>query len=675
MLLLLLLALVPVGGQNSQSSSLPISTVSFTGTREVPLTVKVVFIGLSSSDLNSSYLTAQINVPYLKPQAILAGPLNTGVNYRFEYKVSFADNATTNDFVSFLRGIERTQTTMPGTGALRNPYFDNSTTEISSVTNYFYNASRVEEWLGSSQAFGPSPVPGYTFFVADLHTYLPSFTYQQYQKYNTKCAIATSGPRTGQCVFPARSTATVHYYNRSMTEPDLGFVQDRHYMTGWGGNQRFYYLDLSAGPSYWTEELPLQVASLLRNVDVVSAYGRSWLTQFVSDYIFGAIYNLFAPDQIYPVSYSSNYNFHLFVFDNRNSTELVRGPILNRTVNETLIRSGLVSFLPYSNVTVVTKYANVSDYPGLAAVVASATTSIRDPAANASIVDARLVYNWLSENGEGHISNFVDARRDSQQFDIPAFIFAFTGQYNFGFTFKDDVFQARDPDTIYGVALGDLVLISHGQYDLTAGDYPNRYGQSQPGKGIGFTRTIIHELGHMLGLPHPFSYDATEDFSDSVMGYYANSVTFSQFDKDLLLRGINDELLIFAQVMLANTTSSLFNSAQISAAKRAMVSADEKYAAMRYAEAVPDSFKAALNAFSAHEQASTGALAIFSPALVFGLLGLAVGAGVGLLAGYLVFRKRRMSGIQYYRCPTCQQPLRWDAAMTHWYCDRCQKPY
>ena len=672
---LMLLVVSSVEGQYSQSSSLPVSTVAFSGTRDVPLIVRVVFLGLTNSDLNSSYLTAEINVPSVKPQAILAGSQNTGVNYRFEYKVVFADNATLTEFASFLRGIELAQATVPEVGSLRNPYFDNSTTEISSVTNYFYDASRVENWFASSPSFAPSPVPGYTFFVADLHNYLPSFTYQQYQNYNTKCTIATSGPRTGLCSNPSRGMAAVHYYNRTMVEPDLGLVQSRHFMTGWGGNQRFYYLDLSAGPSYWTEELPVQVASQLRGVDLASAYGRYRRTQFIADYLSGVVYNLFAPDQVYPVSYSSQYNFHLFIFDNRNSTEMANGPTLRSTVNETLIRSELGNFLPYSNLTVVAKYANVSDYAGLEAVVASATTSIEDPAVNGSIVDLRLVYNWLSDNGEGHISQFIDARRDSEQFDIPAFIFAFTSRYNFGFTFKDDVFLHSNPDSIYGVALGDLVLISHGQYDLRAGDYPSSTGQTQPGKGIGFTRTIIHELGHMLGLAHPFSYDATEDFTDTVMGYYANSLTFSQFDKDMLLRGVNDELLIFAQVTLANTTNNLFNSARISAAKRAIVSADEKYGAMRYAEAVLDSFDAAVNAFSAHQLAGAGPFAIFSSAVVFGIIGLAVGSGVGLLAGYLVFRRRQATGIQYYRCPTCQQPLRWDAVMMRWYCDRCQKPY
>ncbi len=656
---------LPVQGQ--YSTSLPVSTVGFSGTREVPLNVKVVFIGLSSSDVNSTYLTAKINVPSIKPQTILAGAQGTGVNYNFNYQVSFANNTAVSVFVSFLRGIELNETTTPGAGVFRNPYFDNSTTQISNVTNAFYDASRVENWFASSQVFGQNPVPGYTFFVADLHGYLPSLTYRQYQNYTAKCATAPSG----QCSDPSRETATVHYYNRTMVEPDLRLVQTRHFMTGWGGNERFYYLDLSAGPSYWTDELPIQVASQVREVDLATAYGRYWRTQFIADYLSGVVYNLFAADQVYPVNYSSKYNFRLFVFDNRNSAEMAN-PRLASTVNETLIRSELEKLMPYSNVTITTRYANVTDYPGLAAIIASATTNIKDRAVNGSIVDARLVYNWLSTNGEGHVSEFINATRDSQEYDIPAFIFAFTGRYNFGFTFKEEVFLHRDPESIYGVALGDLVLISHGQYDLTAGDYPSSTGETQPGKGIGFTRTIIHELGHMLGLAHPFSYDFTEDFTDSVMGYYANSLTFSQFDEDTLLRGINDQLLIFAQVTLANTTSNIFNSARISVANRAIALANEKYGAMQYAQAVQDSLDAALNAYAA-QLASVGLFAIFSPGLVFGLIGLTVGVAVGVLVGYLVFKRKPTSGIQYYRCPTCQQPLRWDAVMTRWYCDRCQK--
>jgi hypothetical protein len=138
------------------------------------------------------------------------------------------------------------------------------------------------------------------------------------------------------------------------------------------------------------------------------------------------------------------------------------------------------------------------------------------------------------------------------------------------------------------------------------------------------------------------------------------------------LRGINDELLIYAQVTLAGTTYTLFNAGSISAARQAMTTADQKYSSMDYSGAVKFSLSAAQNA--ANAQSTGGFFAIFNSAASYLFLGVLIGAGVGLGTGFLVFRKKRQSGLQYYHCPTCGRPLRWDAAMTRWYCDYCQKP-
>jgi hypothetical protein len=273
----------------------------------------------------------------------------------------------------------------------------------------------------------------------------------------------------------------------------------------------------------------------------------------------------------------------------------------------------------------------------------------------------------LSTYGQGHITQFINATRTTSEYDIPGFLFAFQGNYTFAFTFKENIALREPPGSITGVALGDMILVDQSNSTLTAGNDPSTY--NQPGKGVGFTRATIHELGHMMGLNHPFIYDQTEDFTNSVMAYYPYSNTYSQFDKDTVLRGINDELLIVAQDALAATGNSLINSGTITAARQQMTLADQHYSTMDYAGAVRYSLAAALDALQAEASGS-----LFSAGLVFGLIGLAIGVTAGLLGGFFFFRKRKATAaVGYNLCPTCQQPLRWDPVQMKWYCDREQK--
>ncbi len=619
--------------------------------RSSDLTIKIVFLGITSSELNSTYLTSNVTLPFLKYQTILAGPINTGVIYNFHYQLVFADNSTLASFRQYLLSIQKEETTTM-TSTLENPYFTNSSL-LFPAQNYFYDADKVESWLESNMAlFGGNPVPGYTLFVANLTGSIPSFTYAQYQAYKTDCTL---------CPPP-----TPHYYNRTVIDPDLGLQNSRHYLTGWGGSSRFYYMDLSAGPSYWTNELPVQVASQLRGVDTTSYYGKLWMSEFVGSYVFGAVYNLFAADQLYPVNYSQIFNIQLFVIDNRTLSEKSRLP-LAKTINETLLQETLASLVPFATVTVNPHVADVSSSPELAAVVANATTSLIDPSLNRTIVDGNLVYRWLTTSGLGHITNFINVTRTIAEIDIPVFLFALKGNYTFGVPFKEDIASTSSKNSFAGEALGDMVLIGLSQSDFMAG---NSTTPQQHGKGDGFTHVAIHEIGHMLGLNHPFIYDTTEDFTDTVMGYYAYSLNYSQFDRDTILRGVNDELLSFAQETLSTVSNTIFNSGNILIAQQNIAQANRLYESMNYSEAVPYSLAAAEAASSA--QGFSGS--IISPALVFGLIGVVIGVGVGVLLGYLIFRRRNPAGVQYSRCPTCQRPLRWDPAMMRWYCDRCQKP-
>jgi hypothetical protein len=657
-LLVVLLSISSVNGQYSQSSS-P-GTVA--ASRVVPLTIKIVMLGFSSTDLNSSYLTSGINQIPVKYQQVLQGPINTGVMFNFTYQYVYENLTSTRvqSFTQYLNSIVKEQDTTPGQtiSHLNNPALNNTGTRVNVVHNYFYDASKVENWLTSNQTlFGAVPTAGYTLFIANLNTAIPSLSYQQYQAYNTKCPAVCLNS----------TAATPHYYNLTVTDPDLGLQLPRHFMTGWGGTGRIYYMDLSAGTSYWTNELPIQVAAGSLGVNLSTPYGRIWAAEFINDYIAGAVDNLFAADQLYPVSYAQNYNFHLFVFDNRTSAEKAKGPKISTTLDTTMVQAQLASLLPFASVTVTAKFSNITDYPQLAAVVANATTKVKDPALSIPIVDARLVWNWLSTYGQDHLTQFINATHTTTTYDIPGFLFAFQGNYTFAFTFKENIALREPPGSITGVALGDMILVDQSNATLTAGNNPSTY--NQPGKGMGFTRAAIHELGHMMGLNHPFIYDQTEDFTNSVMAYYPYSNTYSQFDRDTVLRGINDELLIVAQDALAATGNSLINSGTIAAARQQMTLADQHYSAMDYAGAVQYSWAAALDALQAEANGS-----FFSAGLLFGLIGLAVGVAVGLLGGFFLFRKRKTTAaVGYNLCPTCQQPLRWDPVQMKWYCDREQK--
>jgi len=657
--LIVLLSIVQFPTVDSQSPQ-SINEQGFGLNRSASLTIKIVFLGITPGELNSTYLKSSVSVPPLKYQAILAGPLNTGVIFNFNYQLTFADNSTVSKFAQYLSSIEKPEDTTPSPSTpygLVNPYFTNSST-LSVAHNYFYDADKVESWLGSNMTlFGASPASGYTLFVADLHGFaIPSFNYTEYQNY-----IAICRPCTAHAV-------DAHYYNRTITDPDLGLKLTRHFMTGWGGSGRFYYMDLSAGPSYWTNELPVQVASQLRGISTSTYYGKLWMSKFIGSYVYGAVNNLFAPDQLYPVNYAQNYDVQLFVLDNRTTAEKLQGPKLSSTINETMVQENLASLVPFAGVTVKINYANVTDYPGLAAIMANATTALRDPVSGRPIVDGDLVYNWFTTYSLGHIANFINVTRTTSRIDIPGFLFAFKGNYTFGVPVKEDIGSPNIYGTFGGEALGDMVMIGFSQQaDFTIG---NNSTYSQPGKGAGFTHAATHELGHMMGLNHPFIYDLTEDFTNTVMGYYAYSLNYSQFDRDSILRGVNDELLSFAIQSLSSTQNTLFNSGDISMANQNIAQAENLYNTMDYAGAVQYSLAAAEDASAAQQLANSA----ISPALVFSLFGVAIGAAIGILMGYLIFRRRKSAGVQYNRCPTCQQPLRWDPAQMRWYCDRCQKP-
>ena len=631
-------------------------------TRTASFEIKVVLVGFDERSIDKDYL--KWNSPERRYQLFQIPGVSTNTEYSLTYDYVFPGESFTNEFVQFLESNGKQESRQNviwniSFSRIKTGYYWNYTHFAVQNTNTYYPADDVESWLVQHQSdYGGFPKNGYVLVLADLSTRLPSTTPAQLE-------LALQRKKV---------VLTPHFYNKTYEDSDLRIKLNRRYMTAWGGHSRIFFADLSAGPEETAEQLPIQLAYAVNSIDTSTVYGRTWLNQFLADYIGSAVYNLFTPDFVYPINYASSYKVKVVVIDNR--TDTVTPPIGSTFNQEAAVREWQ-ALIPWAKVTAETKYVKISDYPDLQRIITEARSSaVYGSEPGALAVDARPVWNYLSEQGQGHIKDFMTVTRDLDEFDIPVFAFAFTGDYQFGFTFKESVFEEFDR-TIWGVALYDLVLISHSTIDFKRGD-SSRADPPQPGKGFGFTNTVIHEVGHMLGLMHPFatSYDPTENFVASVMAYYPYENSFSVFDQDALGRGQADQLLRMTAQLLAETPFVLINQGDISSAKTKAARAEESYSVMNYTDAVNNSIDALLSAARARTIGGG-----FIPAATLATIQVIASFVLGVLIASFLFRRKRKTAVPVTStqvghvsyCPTCGKQLTWINEYGRWYCYACQK--
>ena len=603
------------------------TSVYATSRREASIKIKIVLIGFNEEMIDEEYLTW--NNPFYKYQSILIPGVSTNVLYLFNYSYTIVDEAFKNEFLNYLRSIEVKEfkknliwnisyKVQKDVGLTVN-YTEFKVDSLSS----FYDAEKVEDWLiAHSSSYGGLQENGYTLILSYLPE-LPSFTPEQFKA----------------VVKDENITVTPHYYNKTFIDLDLGYKLNRVWMTSWGGKSRLYYIDLSSGPSLVDKQLPIQLATEFNNIDLNTTYGKIWLNQYLSDYIYGVVYNLFAPDLIYPLNFSKKYVIDVLVLDNRS---VDAKPNLQLTVNQKLIKESLKSLVPFAEVEVKVRFAKLKDYPTFEKIVLESTVEARgfndkyppELYYPPNIVDIRPIYEWLSESGEGHIKDLFKVTRNENEYDIPVVALAFTRDFNLGVSSKEWLAKKGAVKDLWGIALYDMVLISHSETDFNRGSYVE--GENE-GKGFGFSQTIIHEVGHMLGLNHPFIYDETENYVDSVMAYYPYTYNFSQFDKDVLLRSLSDKFIMEAKT-LAYGKTGLFN------VEKLLSDAEAFYDKMLYKEALEKSYEAL-------KEAKNPLLQVASLPLIYAFI---IGGGVGFIIAF-IFSKRKKNEVKY--CAYCGNKL------------------
>jgi hypothetical protein len=266
------------------------------------------------------------------------------------------------------------------------------------------------------------------------------------------------------------------------------------------------------------------------------------------------------------------------------------------------------------------------------------------------IVDLRPVYKYVLDNFNEFEPGIIISTPSRKT--IPVFCFALSGQTYFTYTSKWNI-QKTDWDTgsLLGLSFDEGVFISLNQYEFTLGQASS---PPQPGKGRGFTQTIIHELGHEFGLTHPHDYNSLGDFFYSPMGYYTNDYKFSISDKDSIQRAHVDEIYLQTEMILSNDPDVSSNSGLIDQARSKLTQVDSDYAKMAYADAI----KPALAALQFAQEAAaaesvqnitqtmtsttstSGSFSVETIMIIYIAGGLALGLLLGLTISIVVKRRK-----------------------------------
>jgi len=620
LLLLVVMARVPL------SYAQPPETRSHVwSTRQVTLTVKVVFVGFDSTSLDMPYL--RFNVPSQKFQLFLAPRVNTNVLFLFNYEYVFTGSEFKRRLVNFLSSIAKAERSW-------NPFFSTE------VENTFYAAQEVEDWLYEhSSAFGGFPLNGYTLILMNLYGDLPSVTPQQYD------------PQ----MKGVKATPTPHYYNASFEDPDLGLTSEAKFMTSWGGKERLYFMDTSAGPSHKTSNLPLQVEAAVEEVDIRTAFGSRWLSQKLSELISASVHNLFASDFGYPLHFVPAYLAKVLIIDARGNATAIGHQQL---VRAEIVKSELQSLLPFATLRVDVRFARIREFAELSKSVMRSMSKLESP----SIVDLNSLYEWFHTSGPQHMGPVLTTVRDENQYDVPVIVLIFDGSTAFT-TSSPEWLELKKPEGLKGacgIVAYDLAVLG---IDSRQFSYGEDVHPRQGGRGFGLTKMVIQAIAVMVGLVPPFQYDLQHDFVFSVMARYPQVLSFSQFERDALLRGFADMLLMQAEGALAVARWMFANFESIAKARGAIRMAEAEYVQMRYFEAIRYASEA-----TSHSSRIQGSITA-STSLQDLLLVAGAGIALGSVGAYLLVRRRLLK--PYARCPYCGVRLEWMSESRQWLCKRC----
>jgi len=507
-------------------------------TIEQQIPVNVVFVGYEEgtgamevdeeeflADLPSTYRS--IN----RYPSFYLGNQPTGLRFTFDYDVTWADTDFEDAFFGYLGSIAEDQ---PLT-LFQELYNEQVASSLEVTDNAWIDAPSVEQWLAdNTESELGVDTTDYTIFFVNWYG-REDFRFHVYTKTDEP------DPDTGYNFGELRESRKIIAWGG--TTPD-----DEE--TGLGDLHRIWFYDLSAGPEAWTDNWNVDDADLDGNGEMeyrmppVWEYGNTGYRPFddltgdlakVARYV--AIDMLFTTSPLYKVALSPP----ALPEDIQVDISLYQGdPTVDGKdyVDPSLVEQELGELQPFNGISV-----EVTDTAFTSRALEVYLCWLFGPSCYGNRLFG-IAFADLFLYHQDKITRFLEGDGD---YELPLFAYNTTEDLSNGglLGYADD--NWADGTQSFVFAFDDPFLRSF---------------------GYGLTTTVIHEVGHHLGLSHPHDgYDSEDDIdfgaadefyftwsgdeSNSIMSYIDLNWDFSQFDRDNMNRFFVATYLNQANVILA----------------------------------------------------------------------------------------------------------------------------
>lgn len=554
-------------------------------TYEQNVPINLVFVGYEQGDFKMGDLKDWLPdgyAPIVRYPAFygLAGR-DMGLQFDFNYNYVWAGNAFEHDFFDYLGSIAT-----PGPMTLFQAEYNNQASNVLDVTDpvWYIDAPSTEQWLMSNAGrLGVDTDNGYTIFFINWYG-RPDFQFHVYTKTDY------ADPDTG--------------YN-------FGEVRATRKIIAWGGSHgRTWFYDLSAGPEAWTDNWAVDTPDLDGNGNEDYRMPPIWeytdggyrdpaalgqdlglVTRFV------AINLMFTTSPLYdPLASSPGPDGHKVAHAEIFEVDGGRRAVGTDYYSTDFAAAELSSFQPY--------------YDWMSAEDLNRRPDVRARRALGIFTERLSVRGCWEEFGTAFAQLFCHFDRNY-------------GNYISGYGEQDyvaSVFAYHTTQRLMGTQFGLLGFADDNWIDGTP-SYIFAFGaQEYRDLGYGFSDTIVHEVGHHVGLSHPHDgYDSemgidygpgdsfyfawSGDESDTIMSYISLSGRFGTFDQDNMNRYQFAGYLNWANAVLAAIAAdpdAASVQSYVDAADAAAMTAQDAFAGWDYATA-------AMYAREAYEQIARAA--------------------------------------------------------------------